>query len=107
MRNVAGALALAVMFSPAATAAQARSGPAAVQDPPGRIAVDQPAAVTFSDRDTPRDTTDPMHGKVYADLRAAGRTPAGQPRTIVTPPDSPAASDQPAGERGTESPRQR
>ncbi|HEX9288472.1 MAG TPA: hypothetical protein VF904_03025 [Anaeromyxobacteraceae bacterium] len=72
-----------------AFAAAARAGdeksPRNVQDPPGRVSVDQPAGVAFDDRDTERDTTDPMHGSTYGDLRKA------RVMEVVTTEQSPAA----------------
>jgi hypothetical protein len=38
------------------------AGPADVQDPPGSVDVNQPADVSLGERDTPRDTTDTLHG---------------------------------------------
>ena len=53
--------------------------PAATQDPPGKVGVDQPAGVSLGDRNTERDSTDTLRGGGRTDVidgeradRAAG-----------------------------------
>jgi hypothetical protein len=94
------AIAVVVLGAATPAFAQERRSPAAVQDPPGTNAVDQPAAITIRDRDTPRDTTDPMHAGPYADMRPTGRTPAErQPGTKAS-----GASEEHDDRRGTANP---
>lgn len=82
----AGCLAVAAA-APASANANDR---AAVQDPPGRVGVEQPAGVGFDDRGSKRDTTHPMYGSTYADLDAPGRTP--DPAAHIPSPTEPAAT---------------
>ncbi len=64
-------VASAALLAGAASAAE----PANVQDPPGKVDVDQPAGVSFPDRNTDRDTTDTLRGAGRTDVIDGERAP--------------------------------
>ena len=66
----------AALLAGAASAAD----PTEVQDPPGKVAVNQPAGVSALERNTERDTTDTLRGGGRTDVIAgkrAARRPSG------------------------------
>lgn len=79
------------------------SDPAAVQDPPGEVDVRQPAGVSLTERNTPRDTTDTLGGggrteviegeQAQASEGRADVQPGAEARTGFEAPGAPAAEE--------------